>query len=166
MSSIQHTPIAYRRIERTPVGRGAFVRHTSFAGDAASKMQGKVFKAIAEGSDEVIAYKKSRVSLRVQRTTLRHEARVLKHLGGHSAIPQLIGYRRAEHFEYLGMELLGKDIKGLIESGYALKPETVAKIGEQLASPDPHSYAFIPYLMTCVLAIRYQTLSFTWNCSS
>lgn len=114
------------------------MRQTSLAGNAANEMQGQVFKAMAEGSDEVIAYKKSRVSLRVQRTTLRHEARVLKHLGGHSAIPKLIGYRRAEHFEYLGMELLGQDMKGLIEPGYALKPETVAKIGEQLVSPNPH----------------------------
>jgi hypothetical protein len=41
MSLIQHTPTAYRRIERTPVGRGAFVRHPLFAGDAADDVVGQ-----------------------------------------------------------------------------------------------------------------------------
>jgi len=38
--------------------------------------------------------KKSRVSLRVRRTIVRHEARVSQLLQGHSAIPTLFGYQR------------------------------------------------------------------------
>jgi predicted Ser/Thr protein kinase len=63
----------------------------------------------------VIAYKKSRVSLRVRRTTLRHEARVMQLLQGHPAIPKLVGYHREAHFEYIGMELLGKELKVTVE---------------------------------------------------
>jgi hypothetical protein len=72
------------------------------------------------------------VSLRVRRTTLRHEARVMQLLQGHPAIPKLVGYHRESHFDYLGMELLGKDTKTTVSPGYALNPGTVARIGEQM----------------------------------
>jgi serine/threonine protein kinase len=91
-----------------------------------------VFKAVSSRSGEVIAYKKSRVSLRVRRTTFRHEARVMARLQGHPAIPKIWGYRRVEHFEYLGLELLGKEIKAMVQPGGALKTITVARITNQM----------------------------------
>jgi hypothetical protein len=70
--------------------------------------------------------------MRVRRTILRHEARVMLLLQGHPAIPLLVGYHRVPHFEYLGMELLGKDLKSMVEPGHALKQGTVARIGAQM----------------------------------
>jgi len=35
---------------------------------------------------------------------------ILKRLAGHPAIPQLYGYGRVEHFEFLAMDLLGKSL--------------------------------------------------------
>jgi predicted Ser/Thr protein kinase len=78
------------------------------------------------------AIKKSRVSLRVKRTMLRHEARVLQLLQGHPAIPTLFGYQRLPHFEYIAVDLLGRHMKGVCKSGYSLKIGTVARIAEQM----------------------------------
>jgi hypothetical protein len=102
-----------------------------------------VYKAIAEPSGAAIALKKSRVSLRIQRTLLHHEARVMCILRGHPAIPTLVGYRRVAHFEYLGMELLGKNLKATIESGCPLNWATVARIGEQMV--------YIPNIQDCII---------------
>jgi predicted Ser/Thr protein kinase len=80
----------------------------------------------------VIAYKKSRISLRVKRTILRHEARVMQLLQGHPAIPQLVGYHRGNHFEYMGMELLGMELKATVQDNSAVRPGTVARVGKQI----------------------------------
>jgi hypothetical protein len=61
-------------------------------------------------------------------------------LQGHPAIPRIIGYRREPHFDYLGMELLGKNIKTTISPGYALNPGTVARIGEQVVCTSHRMY--------------------------
>jgi predicted Ser/Thr protein kinase len=95
---------------------------------------------IGASSMGVIACKKSRVSLRVRRTTLRHGARIMQLFQGHPAIPKLVGYHREAHFEYIGMELLGKELKVTVErlepgSGrlhHALKMGTVVRIGAQM----------------------------------
>jgi len=78
------------------------------------------------------AIKKSRVSLRVKRTMLRHEARVLQLLQGHSAIPTLFGYQRLPHFEYIAIDLLGQSMRGICKPGHSLKIGTVACIAEQM----------------------------------
>jgi predicted Ser/Thr protein kinase len=57
-----------------------------------SLLQGRVYKAVEEGSGHIVGVKKSRVSVRVKRTSLRHEARILQLLEGHPAIPVLFGY--------------------------------------------------------------------------
>lgn len=62
-----------------------------------------------------VALKKSRVSLRVKRPLLQHEARILLRLQGHAAIPNLYAYGRLEHFEYLSMELLGPSLRDLLK---------------------------------------------------
>jgi len=97
-----------------------------------------VFTATEHGSGIFAAIKKSRISLRVQRTMLRHEARVMQLLQGHPAIPRLFGYLRVPHFEYIAIELLGQDMKGSCKPGHALKVGTVASIAEQLLSALEH----------------------------
>jgi len=78
------------------------------------------------------AIKKSRVSLRVKRTMLRHEARVLQLLEGHPAIPTLFGYQRVPHFEYIPIDLLGQSMKEICKPGHSLKFSAVACIAEQM----------------------------------
>jgi hypothetical protein len=95
---------------------------------------------MGESSGAVIAYKKSRIALRVQRTMLRHEARVMQPLQGHPAIPRLVGYRRGTHFEYIGMELLGMEVKAMVKAKSALRPGTVARVGEQMVCPFFYSW--------------------------
>ena len=82
----------------------------------------------------MVALKKSRISLRVQRTILRHEARVLQLLQGHKAFPRLIGYARVPHFEYLALELLGESMRNKIKEGRALSKATVTAVGLQMVS--------------------------------
>jgi len=55
----------------------------------------------------------TRVSLLVKLTMLRHEARVLQLLQGHPAILTLFGYQRLPHFEYIAVDLLGQNMKGI-----------------------------------------------------
>jgi len=93
-----------------------------------------VFDASEECSGTQAAIKKSRVSLRVKRTMLRHEARILQLLQGHVAIPTLLGYERLPHFEYIAVDLLGRNMRGIMgcKPGYSLKMGTVACIAEQM----------------------------------
>lgn len=103
-----------------------------------------VFSATEHGSGMSAAIKKSRISLRVQRTMLRHEARVMQLLQGHPAIPRFFGYLRVPHFEYIAIELLGQDMKGSYKPGHALNIGTVACIAEQMVS--------------CVIFLRFRSL--------
>lgn len=89
-------------------------------------------EATSQPSGTVVAIKKSRVSLRVKRTILRHEARVLQLLQGHPAVPKLVGYGRNPHFEYIAMELLGQSVRALVVPGKAIPLETVRRIGGQM----------------------------------
>ena len=59
------------------------------------------------------AIKKSRVSLRVKRTMLRHEARVLQLLQGHPA----------QRFEYIAIDRLGQNLKDICKTGHSVKLE-------------------------------------------
>ncbi|KAF7293015.1 Casein kinase I isoform alpha [Mycena indigotica] len=70
-----------------------------------------VFKGYRLSARGVVAVKKSRVSLRVKRPFLLHEARILQMLQGHRGIAHMMGYYRGPHFEYIAMELLGCTIK-------------------------------------------------------
>jgi hypothetical protein len=78
-----------------------------------------------------VAIKKSRVSQRVQRSHLKHEARVLHLLQGHPAIPCVVAYGHPRHFECLAMELLGKSLDQLM-SKEGMEERTVAKIAVDL----------------------------------
>lgn len=100
---------------------------------------GHVYRATCtsiEGAEHVVALKKSRVSLRVKRPLLQHEARVLLRLQGHPAIPKLYAYGQLEHFEYLSMELLGPSLGNLHNDserrGFSLK--TVLLVADEMLS--------------------------------
>jgi len=84
--------------------------------------QAMVFDA-EECSGVYAAIKKSRVSLRVKRAMLRHEARVLQLLQGHPTLP---------HFEYIAIDLMGRHMRRICKPGYSLKIGTVACIAEQM----------------------------------
>ncbi|KAF8837545.1 kinase-like protein [Paxillus ammoniavirescens] len=85
---------------------------------------GVVLRGVETTSGMNVAVKKSRVSLRVKRTLLDHEAKLVQSLSGHPAIPTIYAYGRFEHFEYLAMELGGESVKALAqqnEGGLQLK---------------------------------------------
>ncbi|KAJ7057075.1 kinase-like protein [Mycena amicta] len=98
----------------------------------------QVLRAFDAGSGKAVALKKSRVPLRIKRTLLRHEVRVLKLLQGHPAIPCLYGYGQLVHFEYLSMELLGKNIKELSAHPAQSSVKTVLRVVEQMLSALTH----------------------------
>ncbi|KAH7106377.1 kinase-like domain-containing protein [Auriculariales sp. MPI-PUGE-AT-0066] len=87
-----------------------------------------------EPSGRIVVIRKSRVSLKVQRTFLRHEARVLQLVQDHHAFPRLVGNGRAVHFDFLTMELLGDSVKSKVKEGIAYRHETVSSIGLQMLS--------------------------------
>jgi len=91
-----------------------------------------VFRAVEASSKKTVALKKSRVSLKVKRTVLRHESRILQFLQGHPAIPTLYEYGRLPHFEYLTMELLGRNVKELSASPAQSSVKTVVRVAEQM----------------------------------
>ena len=80
-----------------------------------------------------VAVKKSRVSLRVQRTLLKHEARVLQIIQGHASVPSLYAYGRFPHFEYLALELCGESIRSIPDQGAGVLLKTVLIIAKQMA---------------------------------
>lgn len=97
--------------------------------------QGRVFKATEQHSGDVVAVKKSRVSLGVKRPVLQHESRVLELLQGHPAIPVIIGYGQLRHFEYMAMELLGESISDLHPGPASTDVKTVVRVVLQIVRP-------------------------------
>ncbi|KAF9219438.1 kinase-like protein [Gyrodon lividus] len=110
------------------IGRGAY---------------GSVFRASDTTSGTSLAVKKSRVSMRVKRTLLHYEAKVLQTLGGHFAIPTLYGYGRFPHFEYLAMELGGKCVGDIIKpnEGCGVQLKTVILLALQTISALQHIHS-------------------------
>ncbi|KAF7329818.1 Kinase-like protein [Mycena kentingensis (nom. inval.)] len=108
--------------------------------DGALTKTSVVFQGLQPDGTAIAAIKQSRVSLRIERPFLRHEARILQLLQGHKSIPRLLGYFRGPHFEYIALELLGETLKEQIhqEDGAALLPETVARVGMQMLSALEH----------------------------
>lgn len=73
--------------------------------------------------------------MRVKRTGLRHETRILQLLQGHDAIPAVYAYGQLEHFEYISMEILGMSVSARqkangLKSGLTLT--TVIRIVDQV----------------------------------
>ncbi|KAF8593846.1 kinase-like protein [Ceratobasidium sp. AG-I] len=92
----------------------------------------KVYRAKESGTGRTVALKQSRASLRVRRTLLQHEARVLKILAGHSTIPEVFGYGRIKHFELLAMQPLYQSLGELINETGPLPLAVVWDIVDQL----------------------------------
>lgn len=59
---------------------------------------------------------------------------MLKRLAGHPSIPTVFAYGRFAHFEYLAMELLGRDLSDVVKEKGPLALEFVLKIADQTAS--------------------------------
>jgi len=57
-----------------------------------------------------VALKKSRITEKVERPMLRHEACALYLLAGHSSIPRVHAWGRSQYFEYLAIDLLGRPL--------------------------------------------------------
>jgi serine/threonine protein kinase len=121
-----------------------------------------VFRALDTTSGTSLAVKKSRVSLRIQRTLLHYEAKVLQALSGHPAIPTLFGYGRFSHFEYLGMELGGKSVGDIIKhnEGHGVQLKTVILLALQTVGSF-YSRCFVE--LTCrLLDICASTYPLSW----
>jgi Serine/threonine protein kinase len=97
----------------------------------AQKTKGYVFQACELSSRRVVALKKSRVSLKVQRTIIHHEARILRLLVGHPSIPVVFAYGRFQHFEYLAMELLGHSLGDVVEKQGRLNLQAILHVADQ-----------------------------------
>ncbi|KAF8961371.1 kinase-like protein [Flammula alnicola] len=70
-----------------------------------------VYQATEQNSGKIVALKKSRAPLRVNRTLLKYEGHILQLLQGHPSIPEVYAYGHLPHFEYLSMELMGPSLK-------------------------------------------------------
>jgi len=101
-----------------------------------------VYKASERGSDKLVAIKKSRVSNKVKRPILQHEARVLQLLQGGPLIPVVYGYGQLDHFEYMAMELLGPSVADQQQKGGAgVMVETVIRVVYQVLSGLQHIHS-------------------------
>jgi len=94
--------------------------------------KGVVYRARNAATGQLVALKKSRASLSLERTALRYEARVLMYVAGHPSIPAVYAYGRFPHFEYLAIELLGRDLRDVVEEKGQLPLDDVLKIADQL----------------------------------
>ncbi|KAF8550750.1 kinase-like protein [Imleria badia] len=100
-----------------------------------------VYMVTEEGSGRSVALKKSRVPRTVKRPTLRHEARTLQFLLGHTAIPTVYGYGHLEHFEYMAMEPLGPSIAEQQKDGAAVMMNTVVRVVDQALAALQHIHS-------------------------
>src|SRR5260221_14462643 len=114
------------------LGRGGFVSNQFLSHFIILKYDKAVVFNSEEQSGINAVIKKSRISLRVRRTMLRHEARVLQLLQGHSAIPTLFEYQHVSHFEYIAVDRLGQSMDEICKPGHSLKIGTVACIADQM----------------------------------
>ncbi|OJA15499.1 hypothetical protein AZE42_08257 [Rhizopogon vesiculosus] len=94
----------------------------------------QVFQAQNKMTGQVVAVKKSRVSLRVRRTLFQHEARVLLLLQGHPAIPLMYAIGRFQHFEYISMELLGPSIGDINGQDKGVRKRIAPQLAVQMLS--------------------------------
>ncbi|CAE6444560.1 unnamed protein product [Rhizoctonia solani] len=119
------------------LGFGSFVRYSTISHSSKTYvywLQSTVYRATEQGTGRVVALKQSRVSLRVRRTLLQHEARVLRLLSGHPAIPQVFAYGRMKHFEIFSMELLGRTLRDIVDEQGPLSITTGLDLAGQLLS--------------------------------
>ena len=119
-----------------PLGYGGFVRLFSLLSQCLKHIfacQANVYRGLdpKDATPLAIAIKKSRVSQRIRRPTLQHEASLLRALMDHPAIPRILAYGHLPHFEYLAMELLGNNLEQVTPTN-GMSQEIVARISVQL----------------------------------
>ncbi|KAK7696299.1 hypothetical protein QCA50_000953 [Cerrena zonata] len=100
-----------------------------------------VYKATEQDTGRVVALKKGRVSLRVNRTLFQHEAAVLQTLRGHPTIPDVFAYGRVEHFELLSIQYFDRCLDDLMSETSPLSVTYVLRIANQLLSSLEHLHA-------------------------
>ncbi|KAK7685976.1 hypothetical protein QCA50_010786 [Cerrena zonata] len=106
-----------------------------------SGSSGFVYDATEQGFGRIVALKKARVSLRVKRSLLQHEAAVIKLLHGHPAIPNVFAYDRIEHFELLSMEHFDQCLGDMVNEGSPLSLPLVLDIADQMLSALEHIHS-------------------------
>ncbi|OAX39349.1 kinase-like protein [Rhizopogon vinicolor AM-OR11-026] len=106
-------------------------------------LQCQVFQAQDQTTGQVVAVKRSYVSLRLRakRTIFQHEARVLQTLQGHPAIPLLYAVGRFEHFEYISMELSGPTIGDIQGQVLEVRKRIAAQLAVQMLSALEHMHS-------------------------
>ncbi|KAF9004344.1 kinase-like domain-containing protein [Cyathus striatus] len=104
---------------------------------------GYVYKAEELNTSKIVAVKKSRASLKIERTVLRHESRILQLLQGHTAIPIIYGYGRLPHFEYISMELLGSSVRELVTGPVCVKTTVQVVLQALAALEHVHKHGFV-----------------------
>ena len=72
------------------------------------------------------------MSLKVRRTILRYEAQILRLVAGHPSIPAVIAYGRADHFEYMAMELLECSFGDTVEKQGSMSVEAVRNVADEM----------------------------------
>ena len=93
-----------------------------------------MYSATEQPTGRVVALKKGRVSLLIKHTLFQHEAAVLKTLRRHPTIPDVYGYGRVEHFEFLSMQLYEQCLGDLMSETSPLPVPAALHIMDQLVS--------------------------------
>ncbi|CAE6461867.1 unnamed protein product [Rhizoctonia solani] len=102
---------------------------------------GHTFRAIQNDTQQVVALKQSRASLRLKRPLLQHEAKVLRMLAGHPNIPEVYAYGRIEHFELMSMQLLHRSLGDVVDEDGPLGVKQVANVACQMIDALRHIHS-------------------------
>jgi serine/threonine protein kinase len=127
------TSSIFRLEQGRKIGEGTFVSQCT-GGYWLQLMvyQGLAYHARERVTGRVVALKKSRVSLRVKRTTLEYEANILHLLAGHPSIPTIFAFGRLAHFEYIAIELLGPSLNDVLKEQGRFYLKSVLQIADQM----------------------------------
>ncbi|KAG8708019.1 hypothetical protein FRC08_000155 [Ceratobasidium sp. 394] len=93
---------------------------------------GVVYQATETSTGRHVALKQSRVSRRIERSLLQHEAAVLNFLSGHPVIPEVYAYGRIDHFELLSMQLLHNSLGDVVNNSGPMPIPDVLEIADQM----------------------------------
>ncbi|KDN35724.1 hypothetical protein RSAG8_11347, partial [Rhizoctonia solani AG-8 WAC10335] len=100
-----------------------------------------IFRAVQIDTQRIVALKQCRASLRLKRSLLQHEARVLKILSGHPNIPEVYAYGRIQHFELMSMQLLHRSLGDVVKEDGSLSVKVVANLACQMMDALQHVHS-------------------------
>ncbi|KZW03535.1 kinase-like protein, partial [Exidia glandulosa HHB12029] len=101
-----------------------------------------VYSAVEDSTGRAVALKKSRISQRASRPTLRHEAATMRLLKGHSSVLDVLAYTHLPHFEYLAVELLGSSLSEVVDAHGPMSISVVSKVATQMVDALEHLHSF------------------------